>query len=1039
MRKITFALTLIFCVNLVFSNPVDTTLAKRVAVNFWKQNSAHNKKVPDFIYLSLAPTYTGFYVFNSTEKGGFVIVSADDRVQPILGYSEESTFDTSNMPPNLREWLMGYEQQIHYAIDESIEPTGDIVNEWNALLEGGIVAPKSPTSVDPLLTTQWDQYPYYNELCPTNIFASNGHTLTGCVATAMAQVMKYWNYPMHGSGYHSYHCSFYGTQSANFANTTYDWSHMPNQLTATSSSTQVNAVATLMYHCGVSVDMNYGAINGSSAYTSNVANALKSYFRYDNSTLFVSKANYSESGWISLLKAELNAGRPIVYDGHGDAGGHAFVCDGYNNNNFFHFNWGWGGACNNAYFSINNLSPGSYNFTSNQGAVIGIQPSTSSSPAIEMYSNLSVNDAWFLSNITGSVQIVNTGTNSFSGYLAVVLFNEEEIAVDEQIFNISNLAYNHYTTKTINISGGTHLIPGTYYALALYSEDGNNWDLVSNGTNAYPVTTFDITYSAQVETNSFFSNTSFVQGQTATVNVDVLNSGSETFYGKVGIKLARVDDGSIVQTIQEFNVTNGLPSNNHYTNGLTFTGTITATPGTYLMVLAYQRTGQTQWYYAGSSNYPNPVFVTVVAAPTLSVSPSAISFQQTGGNQVVNVTSNISWTATSSASWLSISPNSGTESEAMIVTATVNNSNSSRSATITITGNGGVSPQTITVTQLGGIQPDIYEPNNTSATSYNLGTVNTNSTNYNVNANFHITTDADYYKINLPSGFSYTINANILNSYNNTSYTADAKFATSQNGNSWSSNYGNSMSAMTMSDGGTLYFRVLPYTDHEIGTYQLHVSIARTGGLQPDMYEPNNSVNTAYLLASITENETSIDAEASFHSSSDVDYYKIDLPPDYIYSVTTQLIDQTNNSSYTVDAKIAVSTDYGNTWSSYYNNSIPTMTFEHFGRPYYRVVPQQDGTTGTYKLHLTVSRATGISYYEENIVVFPNPTYGEIKLLAPASWQINLIEVLNLSGKVIKSVFGETESFDISELCSGLYFLRIHTSSGIIHQKVIKK
>lgn len=1049
MRKIVIVLALIFCCNLLLANPIDTTTAKQVAINFWKQSTTQNK-VPDFICEPMAPTFTGFYVLNSTQEGGFVIVSADDRVQPILGYSEEHTFDASNMPPNLREWLMGYEQQIHYAIDENIEPAEEIVAEWGTLLEGGAIAPKSTTAVNPLLTTQWDQSPYYNQLCPSYFFGL-GHTQTGCVATAMAQVMKYWNYPAHGRGYHSYNCNYYGTQSANFANTTYDWSHMPNQLTSSSSATQINAIATLMYHCGVSVDMDYGWQGSGIDDISLVVQALKNYFRYDASTHLVEKSNYSsDAAWMNLLKNELNNGRPIFYVGFGSSG-HAFVCDGYNNSNYFHFNWGWSGYCD-GYYSVNNLTPGSGgtgagsgSYTNGQQAVIGIQPSTSTAPEIEMYSDLSVNDAWFLSNITGTVQIVNMGTSSFSGELAVVIFNEEGIYVDEQIFSVNNLTHNHYTSKTINISGGTHLIPGTYYALALYSEDGNNWDLVPNGVNAYPATTFDITYSAQMETNSAFSNTTFVQGQTATVNVDVWNSGSEIFYGKVGVKLANIEDGSVIQTIQEINISNGLPANSYYTNGINFTGTITATPGTYLMVLAYQRSGQTQWYYAGSTNYPNPVFVTVVAAPTLSVSPSSISFQQTGGNQVVNITSNVSWTATSSASWLTLSPNSGTESESMIVTATANNSGSSRSATITITGNGGVPPKTITVSQSGsGIQPDQYEPNNTSATAYNLGTVNSSSANYNVNANFHITTDADYYKINLPSGYSYTINANILNSYNNTSYTADAKFATSQDGNTWSSNYGNAMSAMTMSDGGTIYFRVLPYTDHEIGTYQLQVSITRTGGedpgVEPDMYEPNNTVPAAYLLASISDNETVINAEASFHTSSDVDYYKVNLPPDYIYSVDVTLFDRTNDPTYTGDAKVAVSTDNGNTWSSYYGSYIPTMTFEHNGRPYYRVVSQQDGETGTYKLHISVSRSTGIHDKAiSSISLYPNPVSDYLHLIVPDNCQIQRIDVYTIMGTLVQSIeYDNNPTIDVSKLSQGTYFLRLYTSDEVLTGKFLK-
>lgn len=707
MKKITLAL--ILSINLVFSNPVDTVTAKIVATNFWKQNGVRTQNaVPKFKVEQML--FNNIYILTAIDTLGFVIVSADDRVIPILGYSDENSFDVTNIPPNLIEWLMGYEQQIQYINEENIEPSEDAVVEWNTLREGGTIVPKSVTGVNPLINTKWDQGQYYNELCPTNIFAvnSNGHTVTGCVATAMAQVMKYWNYPTHGRGYHSYHCSYYGTQSANFANTTYKWSYMPNRLIASSTTTQVNAVATLMYHCGVSVDMNYGIIEGSGINDiSLVVQALKNYFKYDNALHLVSKSSCSEGVWINLLKNELNNGRPIFYVGTG-SGGHAFVCDGYDNSNYFHFNWGWSGN-HNGYYSVNDLSPGDYNFSSNQLAIVGIQPSTNTEPELEMYSTLNVNDAWFGSDITGSIKVLNTGINNFSGYLAVVIFNDQGIAVDDQIFTVNSLPYNYYVTKNINISGGVPLIPGAYHAYALYSEDGNNWSLVPNGTNASATTTFDINYSAQIETNSAFTPTVFTQGQSVTVNVGVKNSGSSTFYGKVRVSLANIEDGSYVQNIQVLNITNGLPANHYYTNGVNFTGTITAAPGTYVMSLAYQREGETSWYYAGSTNYQNPVFVTVVAPPTLSVSPSTISFQKSGGSRVVTVTSNVNWTANTSASWLTISSNTGTESASMIVTATANNYNSSRTATITLNGSNGVSQKTITVSQLGNSSTNILD------------------------------------------------------------------------------------------------------------------------------------------------------------------------------------------------------------------------------------------------------------------------------------------------------------------------------------------
>ena len=192
MKKITLALTLIISANLAFANPVDTLTAKRVAVNFWKQNntgptagdttSRAGEKIPNFIVGQTGMPFHNFYILTKTDSIGFVIVSADDRVIPILGYSLEDTFNTSNMPPNLQEWLMGYEQQIQYTIDENIEPLEDIVTEWNSLLEGGTLSPKSTTEVEPLLKTHWDQSPYYNELCPTYLFGL-GHTLTDSLIT----------------------------------------------------------------------------------------------------------------------------------------------------------------------------------------------------------------------------------------------------------------------------------------------------------------------------------------------------------------------------------------------------------------------------------------------------------------------------------------------------------------------------------------------------------------------------------------------------------------------------------------------------------------------------------------------------------------------------------------------------------------------------------------------------------------------------------------------------------------------------------------
>lgn len=725
-KRITIFAAILLFANTMMANPVDSARAIQVAQSFMLGQT--NSKA-EFVEVSKQAGLTNMYIFASADSVGFVIVSADDRVRPILGYSESNPFDASKMPPNLRDWLMGYEMQIQYAKDENVQPTNEVTSEWNTLHEGGKIAPKSTKSVSALISTRWDQAPYYNAQCPYNQYTGE-QTLTGCVATAMAQIMKYWNYPTHGRNIHSYNSNF-GTLFAAFGWTQYDWTNMPTQLTGASSSAQINAVATLLYHCGVSVNMNYGfAIDGgSSAYPAYVAPSLVYFFRYDEGAELVQKNDYTNNNWISVLKNELDEGRPIFYAGFGE-GGHAFICDGYNNSNYFHFNWGWSGAFD-GYYTLTDLTPGtggagagSGSYTINQQAVIGIKPSTVPIPNLRMHSSLSLNNnnISFGTSIGGSIQVLNQGNTPFTGYLAVAILNQLDMVMDVQTFSVTGLQNNYYATGNFSFSGGTPFVPGEYYALAMYSTDGNVWDFVPYGTNnEYPFATFDVYSNGQIQANSNFSNTTFVQGQNATVNVDVLNTGSSTFTGKIRLRLSRIDDGSHIQNIEIKNITSGLQPNYHYTNGLTFTGNVTVAPGTYLMDLCYQRTGETSWYWVGAGdNYPNPVFVTVVAPPTLNVSPAALSFEQSGGSRPVEVTSNVVWSASTSASWLTVSPNSGAESTTIIISAAANNTNSSRTATITLSGTNGVSNKTINVTQAGPTQYTIT----VMSADQNMGSVN---------------------------------------------------------------------------------------------------------------------------------------------------------------------------------------------------------------------------------------------------------------------------------------------------------------------------
>ncbi len=400
MRIFTFVAILIMLSLTAMAKHVDIETAKSVAVTFWENNvlkSKINRSGYEFYDITAQTEFTNIYIFNTNE--GFVIVSADDVAKPILGYSQQGSFDNENIPEKAKKWLRNYSDEIQYAIDNNIEAGEETREAWNKLRNGIGLTPKSTRSVSQLLTTTWNQSPYYNELCP---FDEEGgdRSVTGCSATAMAQVMKYWNWPIQGTGSHSY-SSEYGTLSANFGNTTYDWDNMPNALTEESSSTEINAVATLMYHCGVSIEMSYSA-SGSGAYTINYygqldycsENALRDFFGYSNDLhgeirSYQSEDEYGETQtyeiysyneWIEMLKEDLDALRPVLYTGHGNIGGHAFVFDGYDTNDFFHVNWGWGGYAD-GYFSVDALEPvpggiggGDYLFHSSHTAVFGVMP-----------------------------------------------------------------------------------------------------------------------------------------------------------------------------------------------------------------------------------------------------------------------------------------------------------------------------------------------------------------------------------------------------------------------------------------------------------------------------------------------------------------------------------------------------------------------------------------------------------------------------------------------------------------------------------------
>ncbi|MCQ2330161.1 MAG: C10 family peptidase, partial [Paludibacteraceae bacterium] len=256
-----------------------------------------------------------FYVFGGTVTQSFVIISADDRVIPVLGYSLNSKFDGfSDDMPSVKDWLKSYDDQIEYLIQHHVEPSPEILKKWQSVGDVAV------SQVGPLMSTMWNQDGPFNAHCPIDV-AKNQNCKTGCVATAMAQVMNYWEFPVHGEGTISY--SWNGvTISENFGNTMFDWSNMKDDYRLTCTDAERDAVATLMKSVGVATKMKYG-VSVSSTYTVSYGdityacaeNALKHIFHYSKNIYSAYYDNYSDSQWKQMMRDEVYAQRPVIYSG----------------------------------------------------------------------------------------------------------------------------------------------------------------------------------------------------------------------------------------------------------------------------------------------------------------------------------------------------------------------------------------------------------------------------------------------------------------------------------------------------------------------------------------------------------------------------------------------------------------------------------------------------------------------------------------------------------------------------------------------------
>ena len=438
-------LMLALFVGQLIASPVDVNTARQLSLKYAQGNAT--KKVAN---LDLAYTQTtesgvnALYVFNF--DGGYMIMAADDVAQPILAFGEEGCFDANNIPDGLAYYLRHYARQIEYAVNNNMTATPEIAEQWEQIRRYGVIRSERATRGDvaPLISTNWNQDSPFNAYCPTGQGGPEGRAYAGCVATAMSMVMKRWNWPDHGQGSHSYTPSGYATQTVDFENTYYQWNNMPN----TVNNSNYQAIALLMYHCGVAVDMQYGP-QGSGAHSQDVPDAIFNYFRYTKSANRLDRDLYTRNEWEEILISNLQEGFPMYYSGAEGNSGHAFVCCGYRESDRkFYFNWGWSGF-NNNYFAIDALNTYSGNFNDYQGVIIDMIPDYVYDGLIPAVTDLEVEAENAHSNV-GVVSWTNP-TTSFDG---TVLENIEQVVLlrnDQEIFSQSNVTPGEVMTFEDNV------------------------------------------------------------------------------------------------------------------------------------------------------------------------------------------------------------------------------------------------------------------------------------------------------------------------------------------------------------------------------------------------------------------------------------------------------------------------------------------------------------------------------------------------------------------------------------------------------------
>ena len=501
-KKISVIFFLLFtCLTLSWAEAIDETEARQKAQAFLadrgvKQTIAGVPHRAARSRRAAAAASMNYYIFNVGENQGFVIVSGDDRTAEILGYADRGSINEETMSPELRAWLQDYSDQIDWVAEHATQTAA--TSQSKARSSSATVR----AAIKPLIESRWDQDDPYNMYCPVykNKKDKDEHSVTGCAATSMAQIMYYHKYPTKATTAIPAYTSTsttdgvtHTTSLAELLSTTFDWNKMTATYNKNSTDEAKQAVGKLMQYCGQALQMQYdlAEVGGSAAFSGPMPYVLINYFGYDNGVNYVQRASYNYQEWIDLIYTELANARPVIYNGQSCGGGHSFVCDGYDADDYFHINWGWGGQ-SDGYYRLSVLSPNEQGiggsstldgFSSGQDAIIGIQPPTAtpSKGHCLMLSELRFGDDADKEKTVKEITR-NTETGNFEERLYVKVYNIQFLGkfqyavqlvdgsgeVKETLFCDQNIEYYNLALNGSNEETFDAVIPssvgkGTYY------------------------------------------------------------------------------------------------------------------------------------------------------------------------------------------------------------------------------------------------------------------------------------------------------------------------------------------------------------------------------------------------------------------------------------------------------------------------------------------------------------------------------------------------------------------------------------------------